>query len=524
MLDIPMNNKKRILMVAAENDFLPGAKVGGVADVLRDLPPALVEQGESVDVVIPSYGFLARLPEMVSVGTFDVSFSGKTLNVELLRYTKSNGGADNYIVHHGLFSLCGERIYCNDDDDRPFATDATKFAFFCTAVAEAMLAGLLPMPDVLHCHDWHAAFLFILLKYSAPMQKLVEVTSVFTIHNLAMQGVRPFRDNDSAFEHWYPELSYEAKEICDTRFGNCVNPLRAAIKFADRVHTVSPSYASEILQPSDVEKGIYGGEGLEEDLRLRSDEGNLFGILNGCAYPKNAKQAAPAKKKIASLAQQCILSWAGQGSVLKSAHFIAEKRVQQWLSKKTRGFVMSFVGRVTEQKVGLLTRYVSGEKTALEEILDILGDKNYFILLGSGNKQFEDFLTKVSGRYENFIFLNGYSSELSSCFYRYGDLFLMPSSFEPCGISQMLSMRSRQPCLVNSVGGLRDTVIDGETGFCFQGEGLQQEAVAMVQRVMQLKELYEEDEEAWKTIAHAAAEVRFTWQSSAEQYLEKLYN
>jgi len=517
-----MTDKKHILMVAAENDFLPGAKVGGVADVLRDLPPALVKQGQSVDVVVPSYGFLARLPGLRTVAEFDVHFAGFGQRVMLLKTEQSNGGAVNYIMHSPALAPKGETVYCNDSYG-PFATDATKFAFFCACIAKALSEGIFPRPDVIHCHDWHSAFLLILLRFLPELEAFGNIRSVYTIHNLAMQGVRPFRDDDSSFESWYPSLHYNGQLICDLHNPHCVNPMRAAILLADKVHTVSATYADEILQTSDHANGIFGGEGLESDLCVRAQQGDLLGIINGSEYPKGARYAAPAKKKVLSLAQNALVLWASKQSHMSSAHFVAEKRLQHWALKKTRGFTLTSVGRVTDQKVRLLATFVAPGKTALEAMLDSLGDKGQFILLGSGEQHYEEFLLGVSGRHENFIFLNGYSHELSLNLYRYGDLFVMPSSFEPCGISQMLSMRAGQPCLANQVGGLKDTIKSNVTGFCFAGENAVAQAKALVEAFNQAKTLYETKPEQWKKIATAAADVRFTWEQSARQYVEQLY-
>ncbi|WP_246434645.1 glycogen synthase [Teredinibacter haidensis] len=517
-----MSDRKRILMVAAENDSLPGVKVGGVADVIRDLPPALVALDLTVDVVVPSYGFLARLPEQDNIAEIEVAFSGSIHRVNLFRQQRTNGGAVNYILHHPAFAPQGEAVYCNDAE-HPFATDATKFSFFCASVARALIEGHLPWPNILHCHDWHTAFLLILIRFSPAFSRLQSINTVYTIHNLAMQGVRPFKGDDSAFENWYPDMHYDGQAICDLANPHCVNPMRAAINLADKVHTVSPAYAEEILQPSNTLNGIYGGEGLENDLYRRYLQGSLIGIINGCEYPKNARYASPAKKKVIATAQEDLIAWASHKAELGGAHFVADKRLHHWSQKKSRGFVVTSVGRITEQKAKLLSTFVSNGKTALETMLDKLDDKDQFILLGSGDKNYEDFLLRVSGKYTNFVFLNGYSHELSLNLYRYGDLFLMPSSFEPCGISQMLAMRAGQPCLVNMVGGLKDTVTHNQTGFCFSGDSAGQQAQAMVEEFVRLRNLFEQEPDQWKKISQAASEVRFTWQKSAETYISALY-
>lgn len=508
-------------MVAAENDSLRGAKVGGVGDVLRDVPKALAAHGASIDVVIPSYGFLARLPGMEICSEFNVFFAGANSRVQLMRMPEDNGVC-NYILHHAAFSPQGEVVYCNDEY-HPFATDATKYAFFCLAVAEALRVGALSRPDVIHCHDWHSAFLLILLCYSPELKNFTGIPTVYTIHNLAMQGVRPFKNDSSSLEAWYPQLHYNGLEICDTHNPFCVNPMRAAIRLANKVHTVSPTYAEEILRSSNHPLGIYGGEGLEGDLQQRHYANELIGIINGCDYPKGARYVAPAKKKLVTIAEECLIQWASQSRVLASAHYVAGMRLNMWSLKKTRGFNVTFVGRLTEQKVALLAVRMPSGKRALEEILELLGDRGQVLMLGSGAAHLEELMLGVSGKYQNFIFLNGFAQDLSLEIYRYGDLFLMPSSFEPCGISQMLAMRAGQPCLVNSVGGLRDTVEHNKTGFCFSGDTAVQQAEAMLKEFGRLLELFESDPKQIKDVAVAAADVRFDWQAVAEQYFTKLY-
>src|SRR6056300_946863 len=128
------------------------------------------------------------------------------------------------------------------------------------------------------------------------------------------------------------------------------------------------------------------------------------------------------------------------------------------------------VGRLTDQKVLLLRQTMHNGKSLLDNLLLQIKGRARLVLLGSGDPLLEQFLLEVAGRHSNFIFLRGFSIGLSECLYRAGDLFLMPSSFEPCGISQMLAMRAGQPCLVHAVGGLLDTVTDGSDGFVFSGD------------------------------------------------------
>ena len=516
----------RVLMVAAENDALPGAKVGGVGDVVRDIPLALAAKSIQVDIIVPSYGFLARLKDLHLVATLDVFFSGVMHRVELLKQAARHTGITQYILHHPKFAPRGETVYCDDKYDPPFSTDATKFAFFNACVAEALESEALIRPDVLHCHDWHSAFLFILKKYAVRYSVLRSLRTVYTIHNLAMQGLRPFKGETSSLESWFTDLHYDAQVICDRRYPDCVNPMRAGILLADKIHTVSPTYAQEILHPSNATALIYGGEGLEEDLNYRNNHQGLFGILNGCIYPDVdvASKKKLSKVKFVELCRQHIHAWAGLNRHLKSAHWLADKNIDRWSKKATEKFVVTSVGRITDQKVTLFKMRLSDGRTALEALLESLVGKGVFILMGSGSEVFENFFTMLAGKFPHFIFLNGYSDELSENVYRYGDLFLMPSSFEPCGISQMLAMREGQPCLVNAVGGLKDTVSHEETGFVFDGETPIAQADAFLSTFNHAMGLHQSNPDFWKKITAKAKATRFTWDDRAEEYIAKLYS
>lgn len=514
---------QRILMVAAENDSLPGVKVGGVADVIRDLPRALLKKSCEVDTVIPSYGMLAKLPGLEVVGHCNVAFSGRIESVEVKKLSGNKRQADAYILDSPLFSPQGERVYCHDGDNRPFATDATKFAFFSASVATALNDGLIPKPEVLHCHDWHSAFLLILIHYAPEFQSLKSIRTVYSIHNLSMQGVRPFSGDESSFERWFPHLRVDLTKVADPKVPHCINPMRAGINLADKVHTVSPSYAKEILSESDVEKGIYGGEGLQDDLRIRDANADLVGILNGCEYPRTKRIVKPGKATILNVLQNAVIQSAAGSRELLSAHWIADKRIQKWGAKKKSGMLLTSVGRITDQKARLFTTEVSPGVTALSALLSSLGTSGVFVMIGSGDKRYEQALIKESAKHDNFIFINGFVPDAADLLYQVGDLFVMPSSFEPCGISQLLAMRAGQPCLVNRVGGLRDTIIPNRTGFAFEGSDANEQAKAMVLAFEEALRVFTSSEDIWASLCKAASKARFTWDKAVDTYLTDLY-
>ncbi|WP_200821201.1 glycogen/starch synthase [Oceanicoccus sp. KOV_DT_Chl] len=266
----------RILMVAAENDAITGMKVGGVADVVRDVPKALCKQGHAVDVLVPAYDLPGLLDSAKHLTSLQVPFAGHLETVELYEWLPltPQPGVRQFLLQHPLFTVAGAgKIYCDDPADRPFSTDATKFALFSAGVAQCLVAAHIASPDVLHLHDWHTALVAVLIAFNPDYQSLQSLHAVFTIHNLALQGTRPLRHDESAFETWFPHIAYDGELICDPAARHCINPMRAGLNLVDRVHVVSPRYAEEILLASDHELGFFGGEGWSMICSARSSRG-----------------------------------------------------------------------------------------------------------------------------------------------------------------------------------------------------------------------------------------------------------
>ena len=185
--------------------------------------------------------------------------------------------------------------------------------------------------------------------------------------------------------------------------------------------------------------------------------------------------------------------------------------------------LLTSIGRLTTQKATLFFTHCENGKTALDNILQQLEGRGLFIMIGSGDPVLEKACQRLSGEYRNFIFINRYAETLAQYLYTQGDLFLMPSSLEPCGISQMLAMRAGQPCVVHAVGGLADTIDDQQDGFSFSAVSTTAQADAFVQRVMEVIELRENDPKHFQEIADRASEKRFEWDGSARRYVSELY-
>ena len=419
----------------------------------------------------------------------------------------------HYVIEHPLFSPNGPgQIYVSDAPGRPFESDAAKFAFF-NAVVAAWVNDCEQPPEVLHLHDWHAGLIPALKKYGDPDAALMKVRTVFTIHNLAYQGVRPFTGDQSSLETWFPGLMEHAGILKDPRYEDCVNFMAAAIRLADGINTVSPNYALEIQRHSDPSKGFSGGEGLEAELSVAHLEGRLTGIINGCMYPGIT---APE------------LDWDELLQLIAARPEImhADLPAQEWLDsrrgKRPRNLLLS-IGRVVDQKVPLFLEEVEGQVSALAAIVKSQGPDTLFIMLGSGEKELEERFVELAHSVDNFLYLRGYVDALSDPLYSTADLFLMPSSFEPCGISQMLAMRAGQPCVVHAVGGLKDTVIDGVTGFVFDGNTPAEQARNFVSTVNTALSVKRENPSLWQDICSAAAAQRFSWPDAAKTYRDRLY-
>jgi starch synthase len=492
--------------------------VGGLADVVRDAPLTLAEHGWAPLVLTPAYGRIDEFKRAQQVAALEVPFRGRRERVDIYEIEAAGSRVRYQLADHPAFAPWGPGpIYCADPASEPFATDASKFALLSATAATLALHE--PQPDVVHLHDWHSALYLVLRAFDPAYAPLRGLRTVLTIHNLAFQGIRPFEGHASSLRAWFPDLIYRPEIIGDPRHRDCVNPLAAGIRLADRVHTVSPSYAEEIQRPSDPARGFSGGEGLESDLAAAAAQQRLFGILNGCVYPPR-RARRPSWKEFLRLAQVELLAWAAARPAVASAHFLADKRLGEIVKRRPPALLTS-VGRITEQKVRLFCEPTHGGDTALEAILGKIGDA-LCIMLGNGDPRYEQVMTKSALQHPNFLFLPGYSEQLADSLYALGDLFLMPSSFEPCGISQMLAMRAGQPCVVHAVGGLKDTVTP-ERGFRFDGDSPREQAERFVATVLDALELRQHEPDRWEAKRVAAASVRFSWDHAITTYERCLY-
>ena len=297
--------------------------------------------------------------------------------------------------------------------------------------------------------------------------------------------------------------------------------MAAGIRCADQVNTVSPGYAAEILRPSDHAKGFYGGEGLEGLLREAQRGNRLSGILNGTEYPAVGPEPRLSFESLTALMTEEAALWNVRRP--DPLHLLAIERIHALRSHPPR-VILTSITRIVEQKLRLLFELGTSGKTAAEEIAALLeACDGLYVILGSGTTEYESVLEALFRKSARLLFLKGYSEKLARALNRSGSLFLMPSSFEPCGIGQMVAMREHQPCVVHAVGGLKDTVQDSVNGFTFAGDTLERQVDGLVAAVSRALGLFFGAPDRWHAITASAGAARFTWERAAHEYMARVY-
>ena len=471
----------RILFAASEG--LPFSKTGGLADVVEALPRALVEMGHDVAVVLPRYR-----------GTTASALVVPSLTVPMGKRLRFPAVADGTLVHGVRYYFIDdpeyfdrEKLYGNDKGDYP--DNPERFTEFARATIE--VAKQVWPPDVIHCHDWQAAMVAVLLRslYSSdPLLRRVPV--IFTIHNLGYQGLFPAEVLERI---GLPESLFTVRGL---EFYKRVNFLKGGLVFADYLTTVSRKYAEEIQTPE-------YGHGLEGVIRERADR--LIGILNGVDYstwsPESDKFIA-AKYSLRDLAgkREC------KKQLLEEFRLPAENLARP---------LVGMVSRFADQK---------GFDLIAEAAEEMLQDSLALVALGTGEAKYETLFRELAQRYPARVGVRiGYDNALAHKIEAGADLFLMPSRYEPCGLNQIYSLRYGTVPVVRATGGLDDTIepFDPRTG---RGTGFKFSAytgTAMVECLRKALRVYR-DPKAWRTLQTNGMTKDFSWKASAAEYA-KLY-
>ncbi len=473
----------KILFVTSE--VTPYSKTGGLADVSAGLPKALAELGAQVKVISPKYRSVA-----------ETGFPLRTLKNPLRVRFRNHDFQDLLYVHRirpelsYYFIRCDEfydRTFLYGSPDKDYFDNADRFIFFGWAVLEACRL-LRFYPDIIHCNDWPSALIPAMLKSLLPPERFPrEIRTVFTIHNLAFQGVFP---QESML---VSKLPPEYFSMTGLEFYGQMNFLKAGIVFSDRITTVSRTYAKEILRP---EFG-YGLDGV-----LREYKFKLKGLLNGADYSDWDPRRDP------YIAQNYTRNDLRGKKLCK-----AELKQIFGLTGLPSSPVLGMVARLVEQKG------VSLVAAALDRLLSAGAE---VVILGSGEERFQKELSALARRHRGRLGVRiGFDSALAHKIEAGADMFLMPSRYEPCGLNQMYSLRYGTIPLVHATGGLEDSIRDfnSDTG---KGNGFKfrsYTASALISCVNRAVTVYQKPR-VWERLVRNAMQADFSWDKAAVKYLQ----
>jgi starch synthase len=476
----------KIVHVASE--LFPYMKTGGLADAVGALCAALADNGHDVSVFIP--GYRAALEHKNAAG----AVRKLRLKVEMADGFYS-GDVRVFAPRNNLkvYLICREEFFDRrapyGNGERDYEDNAERFIFFCKAVVEILRLGDI-QADVVHCHDWQAALLPVLLRQAERRHQMtLALKTIFTIHNIAYQGVFP------AKTFAITNLPDELFHIDGIEYYSQINLMKGGILFADRVTTVSPRYAKEIQTPE-------FGCGLDGVVQTRADD--IVGLLNGVdntVWNPSLDALIPSRYSAVNMAGKAVC----RAELLKKSGFAAD----------FKGPIFGMVTRLTEQK----------------GIDFVLSNRDFFfeqdcrlVVLGSGDKRMEEELREMAAAAPQKVFLSAKLDEGMSHLIEAGsDFFVMPSLFEPCGLNQMYSQVYGTVPIVSRVGGLADTVSDA-TSDSDTGTGLMCDPnAASLRDALQRALVLFADKTRYAAVQQRGMAKDFSWKVAAAGY-ERLYH
>jgi len=468
-----------VLFVTSE--AVPLAKTGGLADVAGALPKALKQEKVNVSVMLPKYNTIEEkwLQQFTFVKDFKVQFGWREQFCGI--WQGEIEGIPYYLIEN--------EFYFYRDQLYGYGDDAERFVFFNVAVMEALLQLQLQL-DVIHCNDWQTGLIPLLIKHRyKENENLASIKTIFTIHNLMYQGVF----NLDLMCELLGMNSWD--EACKgiEHYGDA-NMMKAGLQFADKITTVSPTYAQEIQTE-------YYGECLNGLLQYRHDD--LVGIINGIDETIFDPMADP------------YIATPYRHSLARKQKNKLDLQKELSLPIDAKVPILGVVSRLVEQK---------GFDLFMPIMDELLEQNIQLVVLGSGDEKYERFFYELTLRYPNKVcFWRGYSERIASKVYAASDIFLMPSRFEPCGLSQLIALQYRAVPIVRETGGLKDT-IKAYNEYTCEGNGFSfstynaHEFLFTIKRAL---ELYN-DKAVWKRIVENGARDSYSWKHSANHY-KQLY-
>lgn len=473
---------KNILFAASE--CVPFIKTGGLADVVGSLPKYFDKKKYEVRVVLPKYSSIGQewKDRMEYVQHFYMDIAGTQQYVGILKYVQDH--ITFYFIDNEYY-FTGFAPY-----DGNVKWNIEKYAFFSKAVL-----SILPVigfrPELIHCHDWQTGLIPVYLDNFRYLGEYYRgIKTVMTIHNLKFQGIwdtKTVREITGLPQYYFVPDKLEAYKDA--------NLLKGGIVYADKVTTVSQSYAEEIKTP-------FYGETLDGLMRARSND--LCGIVNGLDYEEYCPflDARIAKKFTVDTFRKN-----------KPANKLALQE-ELGLMKDNRVMLIGMVSRLTDQKGFDLIDYIMD---------DLCQDAVQIVVLGTGDAKYENMFRHFAWKYSGMVSANiFYSEDLSHRIYASCDAFLMPSLFEPCGLSQLMSLRYGTIPIVRETGGLKDTVEPYNefektgTGFSFSNYN----AHEMLSAVRYAERIYYDKKRDWNKIVERAMNIDYSWKNSARHYQE----
>ena len=461
---------KNILFVASE--CTPFIKTGGLADVVGSLPQAL-KQNEKMEVrvILPLYNEISiehrNAMEYHSSFHVQVGWRNQEVTIYSMEY--------NQIIYY----FVSNEYYFDRKGIYGYYDDGERFVFFSQAVIEA-LKHLDFIPDVLHAHDWQAALTVALAKISEPIH---DMKTVFTIHNLKYQGVMPLGAYHDFFD-------LPTEHIAGLEWNGMLNCLKAGLFHADKITTVSESYAEEIKIP-------YYGEGLHPVLLDRGED--VIGILNGI----DTKEYNPLTDP------NIHVNYRSSKVRKKENKMFLQEKFDLPVNSDIPLYIM--VTRLVEQKGLHLVQHI------LDELMQ---EDIQLIVLGTGDEEFETFFSEAANRYpQKLVTLLTFNEKVARQMYAGGDFFIMPSKFEPCGLAQLIALQFKTAPIVRETGGLKDTVqpfneITNEgNGFSF----LNYNAHELLTVLRYSLKVYS-NQEQWSQLLKNINKCQYSWKESAHKY------